>query len=271
MMVQRPARQPTSQPLADVTPGPTGAANEQTPSFWDAVLKPRPRSGEKAASNVLGWLAALGQPGVAASASSAPDAKRKHEVDSSEDEQPDQAASQDPSTPADSASGQRAVTGRPHDRASETPHTTISGKTTRAARTDAHGQPHTRQTGGGTGAAAAAAGSTAAASAPCAEAPGEARGVASLSPPSVPTSAPSPTSPSTPGLSPCLNCLECEMPIVGAIFMLHDQAFCCQRHRLNAYHKAEKAGQSAGSAPSLNATNTTLVTTGLRASYATWM
>ena len=60
------------------------------------------------------------------------------------------------------------------------------------------------------------------------------------------------------------------MAIAGAVFMLHDQAFCCQRHRLNAYHKAERAGQSAG-APSLNATNAAPLTTGLRASYATWM
>jgi len=35
-------------------------------------------------------------------------------------------------------------------------------------------------------------------------------------------------------------CGECSCAIDGATFMLNDRAYCCQRHRLVAYHKLEK-------------------------------
>ena len=35
-------------------------------------------------------------------------------------------------------------------------------------------------------------------------------------------------------------CTECGTQIDGAIFFLHDKAFCCQRHRLGAYHHHER-------------------------------
>ena len=71
--------------------------------------------------------------------------------------------------------------------------------------------------------------------------------------------------------SPGLTCMECQMAITGAVFMLHDQAYCCQRHRLVAYHKNEKGTQKAPVAPPLPTSPLTPQTTGLRASYATWM
>jgi len=36
-------------------------------------------------------------------------------------------------------------------------------------------------------------------------------------------------------------CCDCAQPIVGAVFMLNDRSYCCQRHRLNAYHREERA------------------------------
>ena len=76
--------------------------------------------------------------------------------------------------------------------------------------------------------------------------------------------------------------MECETPIVGAIFMLHDQPYCCQRHRLVAYHKNEREGQRApngsaiASAPPSPAMppapgSPLMQPTGLRASFPTWM
>ena len=79
-----------------------------------------------------------------------------------------------------------------------------------------------------------------------------------------------------------ISCMECETPIVGAIFMLHDQPYCCQRHRLVAYHKNEREGQRApngsaiASAPPSPAMppapgSPLMQPTGLRASFPTWM
>ena len=84
--------------------------------------------------------------------------------------------------------------------------------------------------------------------------------------------------------SPGLSCMECGMLIQGAVFMLHDQAYCCQRHRLVAYHKTEKGGNGSSSSsagggaasgaqqqPPSSPRSPASPATGLRATYATWM
>ena len=48
--------------------------------------------------------------------------------------------------------------------------------------------------------------------------------------------------------SPLGICDECGCSIEGPIFMLNDRAYCCQRHRLSAYHKGEKAKSEAAKA-----------------------
>lgn len=62
------------------------------------------------------------------------------------------------------------------------------------------------------------------------------------------------------------HCSECSMLITGAVFMLHDLPYCCQRHRLTAYQKMEKEGRGSrrGEADSLPST-------GLRASFSSWI
>jgi len=59
-------------------------------------------------------------------------------------------------------------------------------------------------------------------------------------------------------------CAECNETIGGAIFMLNDQPYCCQRHRLAAYHKAEKQRLSSKGAPPLS------LGSGLAAQFGTW-
>jgi hypothetical protein len=41
-------------------------------------------------------------------------------------------------------------------------------------------------------------------------------------------------------LSHITRCCDCAEPIVGAVYMLNDRSYCCQRHRLNAYHREER-------------------------------
>ena len=60
------------------------------------------------------------------------------------------------------------------------------------------------------------------------------------------------------------SCTECGEAITGAVFMLHDMPYCCQRHRLVAYHKMEREGKGGSSSPAAPPTS------GLRAAYATW-
>lgn len=69
---------------------------------------------------------------------------------------------------------------------------------------------------------------------------------------------------------PSICCTECGACITGAVFMLHDQPYCCQRHRLAAYHKMEKEGQR-GLTPAQGSTHSLSTSTGLRASYASWL
>ena len=63
------------------------------------------------------------------------------------------------------------------------------------------------------------------------------------------------------------------MPIQGAVFMLHDQAYCCQRHRLVAYHKNEREAQKGGAAAAAPppVSQGSQYTTGLRSQFGTWM
>jgi len=68
-------------------------------------------------------------------------------------------------------------------------------------------------------------------------------------------------------------CHECLCTIDGAVFMLNDRAYCCQRHRLSAYHKSErqrKDAHSHSSKPHLASAACT-AQTGLRATYRTWL
>ena len=44
-----------------------------------------------------------------------------------------------------------------------------------------------------------------------------------------------------PAVSALQMCFECTNLIAGAIFMLNDRPYCCQRHRLSAYHRLERA------------------------------
>jgi len=64
-------------------------------------------------------------------------------------------------------------------------------------------------------------------------------------------------------------CTECRAPITGAVFMLHDRAYCCQRHRLTAYHKSERTSKQRGGSSSSVAPP--FSPTGLRAQYSSWM
>mmetsp|Transcript_8886 Transcript_8886/g.19236 ORF Transcript_8886/g.19236 Transcript_8886/m.19236 type:complete len:299 (-) Transcript_8886:450-1346(-) len=73
---------------------------------------------------------------------------------------------------------------------------------------------------------------------------------------------------SEPSAKPLRSCEECHSAIDGPVFMLHDRAYCCQRHRLAAYHKQEERQQRMGDTslqpPSQAAS-------GLRASFASWI
>jgi len=57
-------------------------------------------------------------------------------------------------------------------------------------------------------------------------------------------------------------CAECQAPITGAVFMLHDRGYCCQRHRLVAYHKSERSSNCHA--------RVVVSPTGLRAQYGAW-
>jgi len=62
-------------------------------------------------------------------------------------------------------------------------------------------------------------------------------------------------------------CAECQEPICGAVFMLHDQPYCCQRHRLAAYHSAANKRRSSSTE---NVAPAATAATGLAAKYGTW-
>jgi hypothetical protein len=72
-------------------------------------------------------------------------------------------------------------------------------------------------------------------------------------------------SPTTSSEYPLGFCTECKVPIAGAVFMLQDRPYCCQRHRLSAYSsKGGRDHSSAGPAPVSQAQ-------GLLATYRTWI
>ena len=66
-------------------------------------------------------------------------------------------------------------------------------------------------------------------------------------------------------------CSECEAPIAGALFMLNDNAYCCQRHRLVAYHKFERDVIRSRSLGVAEQSPAGLATTGVRASFRAWI
>ena len=65
-------------------------------------------------------------------------------------------------------------------------------------------------------------------------------------------------------------CSECQSDFTGPSFMLNDRAYCCQRHRLLAYHKFER-GQI--DHPGFRSTDEPdrLLATGVRASFRAWI
>lgn len=66
------------------------------------------------------------------------------------------------------------------------------------------------------------------------------------------------------------SCGECRSQIDGPVFMLNDRAYCCQRHRLAAYHKQERESQQ-GSLVEASTGSVDLEYSGLRASFRAWI
>lgn len=64
-------------------------------------------------------------------------------------------------------------------------------------------------------------------------------------------------------------CAECAEVIPGAIYMLNDRAYCCQRHRLVAYHKHERERKPL--VPLTFGPSGAAEGTGLRASFGSWL
>ena len=66
------------------------------------------------------------------------------------------------------------------------------------------------------------------------------------------------------------SCSECQSDFTGPSFMLNDRAYCCQRHRLLAYHKFER-GQI--DHPGFRSTDEPdrLLASGVRASFRAWI
>jgi len=99
----------------------------------------------------------------------------------------------------------------------------------------------------------------------------------SLSPPTAPTAATAGSSSAAEQLeleSPhprnVNSCSECQADFAGPSFMLNDRSYCCQRHRLLAYHKFER-GQI--DHPGFQNTDNpqSLLASGVRASFRAWI
>jgi len=75
--------------------------------------------------------------------------------------------------------------------------------------------------------------------------------------------------PATDSVDRSISCIECQIKIEGPVFMLNDHPYCCQRHRLLAYHKYER-GQINARGLSASAT-AGYAQSGLRASFQAWM
>ena len=67
-----------------------------------------------------------------------------------------------------------------------------------------------------------------------------------------------------------ISCTECQIKIEGPVFMLNDHPYCCQRHRLLAYHKYER-GQINARGLSASAPAILYAQSGLRASFQAWI
>jgi len=61
-------------------------------------------------------------------------------------------------------------------------------------------------------------------------------------------------------------CTECNEHIEGSVFMLQDLPYCCQRHRLTAYHKMERRRKEQG--PRYDTPR--LEVSGLRQTFGSW-
>ena len=99
--------------------------------------------------------------------------------------------------------------------------------------------------------------------------------VESLSPPTAPTEASAGSvrvdeELALPRLRSVNSCSECQADFAGPSFMLNDHSYCCQRHRLLAYHKFER-GQI--DHPGFRKTDDpqSLLASGLRASFRAWI
>jgi hypothetical protein len=97
----------------------------------------------------------------------------------------------------------------------------------------------------------------------------------SLSPPTAPTEASAGSvrvdeELALPRLRSVNSCSECQADFAGPSFMLNDHSYCCQRHRLLAYHKFER-GQI--DHPGFRKTDDpqSLLASGLRASFRAWI
>mmetsp|Transcript_2466 Transcript_2466/g.4790 ORF Transcript_2466/g.4790 Transcript_2466/m.4790 type:complete len:317 (-) Transcript_2466:111-1061(-) len=97
----------------------------------------------------------------------------------------------------------------------------------------------------------------------------------SLSPPTAPTATSAGSSRAAeelevPRVRNVNSCSECQADFTGPSFMLNDRAYCCQRHRLLAYHKFER-GQI--DHPGFQNTDDpqSLLASGVRASFRAWI
>ena len=269
--------------------GPTGGTGEPGASFWDAMLKPRgansPRndgnSKKPATSNMLGWLAGFGSGGRSSSGvgknprpcsggstlqaddachqsgSSSSSSSSHGEMPNPTGGRENEATDGQASSPSAGAmprkvgvprlnSGERGPTGRLLEM------TTMPITTTMLLPSGV--PPAQRQPLPPVRAASAGSAMDGSLGSPLPRL---------ASPPEPPPSA-----------SPGLRCKECHTPIQGAVFMLQDQSYCCQRHRLVAYHKNEKegkGGETARFAPAAPLSPNIPHATGLRASFSTWI
>lgn len=270
----------------------TGGTGEPASSFWESLSKRSPprangeaSSPKKSSTGVLGWLAGLGSSGGAPNeappspsfqtphgAPASPDAdapiigskarsgddscptggRREGEgerrgVDVEEEE--DAVAGHSTGVPRQ-ISNERAATGdvpevstTPHTKAALRPAPPRTPDEDTSSSRSRHSAPRSSSSSGGSLASASSSlgdGSTLLFSSPL----------------------------PAPAVEPAvLTCMECAATISGAIFMLHDQSYCCQRHRLVAYHKQEKEGKRPPPAPTVSVASPQ----GLRATYGSWM
>ena len=81
---------------------------------------------------------------------------------------------------------------------------------------------------------------------------------------------PRPPLPPPPPSTKLTTCGECGAAIEGSVFMLNDRGYCCQRHRLAAYHKSERARMRMGPVDAAASAEKPPEPVGLLARYPTW-